>query len=142
MKYYSEKLNKNFDTIEELKEAEAKFEDKESLKKNKADSIEKTLDEKLEEWKEARKKEVLLLSELAELSCELLDVAPERFIKSFKIIGEVKKYEDETPDLFLKGCPTASKFDLKKDDEKVEQEDECADVLEDTLKNVLDFLND
>ena len=134
MKYYSEKLNKNFDTVEELEKAENQLSETDNL----VALINEKIDEKLEEYKEAEHKASELLKEISALMDELIDAKPSEFLRVFDV---VKKLQDISND-----CYDEAKFSHKvdtKDPVEVEEKEDKSEIdLESILSNLLKSISE
>lgn len=95
MKYYSEKLDRNFDTVEELEEAEEKLGSGESNKEELIAEINEKIDEKIEEFREVEKKTQEIITEIADLVIELTNIDPAQFLRSFEIVRKLHEISDE-----------------------------------------------
>ena len=129
MKYYSEKLNKNFDTVEELEKAENQLSETDNL----VALINEKIDEKLEEYKEAEHKASGLLKEISALMDELIDAKPSEFLRVFDVVKKLRDISNECYD----EANFIPKVDTKDPVEVKEKEDESEIDLESILSNLL-----
>ena len=141
MKYYSEKLDKYFDSEKECKDAEKTLEANNSLKENEVKLIKKNIDDKLDAWKKLRDQEVETLIDLAQLTSDLIDVAPEEFFDALKVIKEIKDYEEGSYDKFSQGWLNTQHKDEVEEHDDFEYGNAKNNENEDFIKAVIDFLS-
>ena len=140
MKYYSEKLDKYFDSEKECKDAEKTLEANNSLKENEVKLIKKNIDDKLDAWKKLRDQEVETLIDLAQSTSDLIDVAPEEFFDALKVIKEIKEYEEESYGKFSQGWMNIQHKNEVEEHDDFEDGETKHYEGEDAIKAVIDFL--